>query len=137
MMKKPGFLTARRRLILFVGLAAALPSVIGAAPLGHDQIGWIAVNKDCCQTGPATLKVTIDGITRTSVLPACGAMPSKEGMAIATLDTKSRKSVEREWVCGVFPNQTSTKGSMSIPFVPGMCYEISKQGVPAAVSCTP
>jgi hypothetical protein len=50
-------------------------------PVGGGSARWSALTNVCCVRGPLTYQVTIDGITKSSMINSCGSTPSFEGFA--------------------------------------------------------
>jgi hypothetical protein len=85
----------------------------------------------CCNTGPSVLTVTIEGITRSSTIGACGQAPTHEGFAIVPLAANGHPIVSRGTSCG----GTSNSQGLALPFTGGQCYEIRNFGGPIPVPC--
>jgi hypothetical protein len=79
------------------------------------------------------LTVTIEGVTRSSTIDACGQAATREGFAIVPLAANGHPVVARTERCGNTP--LSRSPSLPLPFTGGQCYEIRNSGGPIAVPC--
>jgi hypothetical protein len=92
---------------------------------GGGSARWSALTNVCCDRGPLTYQVTIDGVTKSSTNNSCGSTPSFEGFASTTPGSKN-------WVATVVSSACSVnaQGSGTVTLATNACYQfvLNRQG---------
>ena len=84
----------------------ALTSISPVGVNGSAQ--WSALTNVCCQSGPLTYQVTIDGVTKSSTVNSCGSTPSSEGSASTTPGSKNWVAQVVSSACGINTQSNGT-----------------------------
>ena len=84
----------------------ALTSISPVNVSGNAQ--WTALTNVCCQSGPLTYQVTIDGVARSSTVNSCGSTPSSEGSASTTPGSKNWVAQVVSSACGINTQSNGT-----------------------------